>query len=144
MGKGMYFWKLKGTTIMIPSFRTDRSGQTVQTQIRLLLEEEPSVCLIRVYTVCNSVCILWVHYSLVKPSCSNFRVTTANFSGVQIFRTFIVSRTSTSIFSKNNASVLCFLTILQTSLIVVFLYHLDTHKKLFLLLENILKVPYLF
>ena len=27
-------------TIMILSFRTDRSGQTVQTQIRLLLEEQ--------------------------------------------------------------------------------------------------------
>ena len=28
------------TTVMIQSFRTDRSGQTVQTQIRLLLEEQ--------------------------------------------------------------------------------------------------------
>ena len=27
-------------TVMIQSFRTDRSGQTVQTQIRLLLEEQ--------------------------------------------------------------------------------------------------------
>ena len=27
-------------TVMILSFRTDRSGQTVQTQIRLLLEEQ--------------------------------------------------------------------------------------------------------
>ena len=27
-------------TVMIPNFRTDRSGQTVQTQIRLLLEEQ--------------------------------------------------------------------------------------------------------
>ena len=35
--------------------------------------------LIRVYTVCNSGCIFWVHYSLVKPSCSNFRVIKANF-----------------------------------------------------------------
>ena len=24
----------------------------------------------------------WVHYSLIKPSCSNFRVITANFCGV--------------------------------------------------------------
>ena len=30
----------KPTTIMILNFRTDRSGQTVQTQIRLLLEEQ--------------------------------------------------------------------------------------------------------
>ena len=27
-------------TVMIISFRTDKSGQTVQTQIRLLLEEQ--------------------------------------------------------------------------------------------------------
>ena len=27
-------------TVIIQSFRTDRSGQTVQTQIRLLLEEQ--------------------------------------------------------------------------------------------------------
>ena len=57
-------------TIMFPSFRTDRPGQTVQTQIRLLL---------RVYTVCNSLCIFWMHYSKEKPSCSTFRVITAIF-----------------------------------------------------------------
>ena len=28
------------STVMIQTFRTDRSGQTVQTQIRLLLEEQ--------------------------------------------------------------------------------------------------------
>ena len=44
-------------TVMILCFRTDRSGQTVQTQIRLLLE-------------------------MVKPSCQNFRVITANCSGL--------------------------------------------------------------
>ena len=37
------------STVMILSFRTDRSGQTVQTQIRLLIS---------IYTVCHSVCIL--------------------------------------------------------------------------------------
>ena len=31
---------LAGITVMILSFRTDRPGQTVQTQIRLLLEEQ--------------------------------------------------------------------------------------------------------
>ena len=31
---------LKTITVMTLSFRTDRSGQTVQTQIRLLLEEQ--------------------------------------------------------------------------------------------------------
>ena len=53
-------------TVMFLSFRTDRSGQTVQTQIRQLL--------IRVYTVCSSSCIFWMHYSKEKPSCSTFRV----------------------------------------------------------------------
>ena len=57
-------------TVIFLSFRTDRSGQTVQTQIRLLL---------RFYTVCNSLCIFWMHYSKEKPSCSTFRVITANF-----------------------------------------------------------------
>ena len=46
--------------------------------------------LIRVYTVCHSVCIFWMHYSMIKPQCSNFRVITANFSGVRIFRIFRV------------------------------------------------------
>ena len=53
------------------SFRTDRSGQTVQNQIRLLL--------IRVYTMCHSLCIVWKRYFKEKPSCSIFRVITANF-----------------------------------------------------------------
>ena len=39
--------------------------------------------LIRVCTVCHSLCIFWMYYSMVKPPCSNFRVITANFSGVQ-------------------------------------------------------------
>ena len=61
------------STVKIPSFRTDRPGQTVQTLIRLRSS------LIRVYTVCNSLCIFWTHYSKVKPPRSTFRVTTANF-----------------------------------------------------------------
>ena len=31
---------IKQTTVIVISFRTDKSGQTVQTQIRLLLEEQ--------------------------------------------------------------------------------------------------------
>ena len=54
-------------TVMILNFRTDRPEQTVQTQIR-------------VYTVCNSVCIFWTHYTKVKQLCTNFRVITAKFS----------------------------------------------------------------
>ena len=61
-------------------------GQTVQTQIRLLLEES----LIRVYTVCHSDCIVWTHYSMVEPHSSNFRVITTIFLGVRIFRKFTV------------------------------------------------------
>ena len=65
------------TTVMFLSFRTDRSGQTVQTQIRLC-------------TVCHSVCIVWTHYSMVEPHSSNFRVITTNSLGVRIFRKFMV------------------------------------------------------
>ena len=68
-------------TVMILSFRTDMSGQTVQTQIRLLL---------RVYTVCHSVCIVRTHNSMVEPHSSNFRVITTNILGVPIFRKFTV------------------------------------------------------
>ena len=46
--------------------------------------------LIRVYTVSNTGCIFWVHYYSVKPSCSNFRVITAIFWDVRIFRIFTV------------------------------------------------------
>ena len=35
------FQEVVSSTEMILSFRTDRSGQTVQTQIKLLLEEQP-------------------------------------------------------------------------------------------------------
>ena len=73
-----------GTTLIFLSFRTDRSGQTVQTQIRLRSS------LVRVYTVCHSVCIVWTHYSMVEPHSSNFRVITTKFLGVRIFRKFTV------------------------------------------------------
>ena len=67
-------------TIIILSFRTDRSGKTVQTQSSL----------IRVCTVCLSICIFWAHHFMVKPPGSNFRVITAKFLGVLIFRFFMV------------------------------------------------------
>ena len=69
-------------TLMILIFRTDMPGQIVQTQIRSSL--------IRVYTVCHSVCIVWTHYSMVEPHNSNFRVITTNFLGVQILRKITV------------------------------------------------------
>ena len=61
-------------TVMFLSFRTDRSEQTVQTQIRL----------IRVYTVCNRLCIFWMHYYKEKPSCSTFRVISTNFENLTV------------------------------------------------------------
>ena len=57
-------------------------GQTVQTQIRMLL--------IRVYIVCHFVCIVWTHYGMVEPHSSNFRVIITKFLGVRIFREFTV------------------------------------------------------
>ena len=73
------------STVMILSFWTDMPGQKVQTQIRLRSS------LIRVYTVCHSVCIVWTHYSMVEPHSSNFRVITTNFWGVRIFSKFTVT-----------------------------------------------------
>ena len=35
--------------------------------------------LIRVYTICHSVCIFWMHYSMVVPQCSNFKIITPIF-----------------------------------------------------------------
>ena len=54
------------STVMILNFRTDRSGQTVQTQIRLLLEEQSDQGL---------HCLLF--HLHVWPLCLNFRRITA-------------------------------------------------------------------
>ena len=70
---------LSTNTVMMLSFRTDRSGQTVQRS-----------SLIRVYTVCYSLCIFWTRYSMVEPHYTNFRVITTKFLGVRIFRKFTV------------------------------------------------------
>ena len=68
---------------VVLSFGTDMPGQTVQTQ---------RSSLIRVYTVCHSVCIIWTVYSMVvEPHSSNFRVITTNFLGVRIFRKFTLN-----------------------------------------------------
>ena len=86
------------TCIYYLMIQTDRPGQTVQTQIRLLLEEQSDQglhcrnSLIWVCTVCHSVCIVWTHYSLVKPHSSNFRVIITNILGVRIFRKFTVNQ----------------------------------------------------
>ena len=46
--------------------------------------------LIRVYTVCHSVCTDWMHYTMEKPPRSNFRVITVNISVVWIFMISVV------------------------------------------------------
>ena len=63
------------STIMILSFQTDRSGQPVWTQIILRSG------LIRVYSVCHSICIFLTHFtvSVVKPLFSNFTIITVIF-----------------------------------------------------------------
>ena len=72
-------------TVLILSFRTDRSGQTVQTQIRLLEKQSDQGL------HCLQFCLHLLDVLLmVKPLCSNFRVITANSSGVRIFRIFTV------------------------------------------------------
>ena len=68
-------------------FRTDRSGQTVQAQIRLLLKEEQSDHGLH--------CLLFhLHHFDKIPFkvgiCLNFRKMTAKISGVPIFRNFTV------------------------------------------------------
>ena len=83
---------------MILSFRTDRSGQTVQTQIRLLLEQQSDQGI----TVC---CIPFASfrkkYPKVCPLCLNFRLI-PKISGIRKFRNFTVD-TATSIACMNNS-----------------------------------------
>ena len=51
---------------------------------------DPDQTLVRVCTVCYSVCIYWTHYSIVNLHCSIRGLITAIFSGVQSFRMFTV------------------------------------------------------
>ena len=73
--------------IMTLSFRTDRFGQTVQTQTRLLLSRSS---LIRVFTVCYSIGMFLTKYPKVWAFCLNFRLITAKFSGIRKSRNFTV------------------------------------------------------
>ena len=65
------------STVMILNFRADRSGQTLQTQIRLLLEEQSDQGL-----HCFCICIFLVKYLKVRHLCFDFRLITARFSCV--------------------------------------------------------------
>ena len=64
---------------MIPSFRTDRPGQTVQTQIRLQSDHGLH---------CLPFCLHHLDYG--RATFSNFGVIRTNFLGVRIFRKFTV------------------------------------------------------
>ena len=78
-------------------------GQTVQTQISLLVEEQSDQglhCLpFRLH--------LWTHYSMVEPHNSNFSVITTNFLGVRIFRKFTVIVTDWAISVDTDKTALC-------------------------------------
>ena len=71
-------------TVMILIFRTDRSGQTVQTQIRLLLAESLLFAIPFASFQQNTL-----RFGLFL--CLNFRLITAKFSGVRKFRSFTVN-----------------------------------------------------
>ena len=76
----------KKNTVMILRFRTDWSGQIVQTQIRLLLEEHSDQCL-HYLQYCLHLLDTLLY---VKPLFSSLRMITAKFSCVQKFRNFLV------------------------------------------------------
>ena len=65
--------------IIILNFWTDMLGQIVQTQIRLLLQNQHDQGL-QFSTICYSICICLEHYCMISFLYSNFRVTTANDS----------------------------------------------------------------
>ena len=73
-------------TVMILDFRTDRSGQTVQTQIRLLLEEQSDQGL--------HCWLFHLHVFDKMPLCLaslfEFKVNYSKVSCVQKFRNFTV------------------------------------------------------
>ena len=74
-------------TLMILIFRTYRSGETVQTQIRLLLEEQSDQglhCLLFHLHLSDEIPLRFCHFIL------NFRLITAKFSGVRKIRNFMV------------------------------------------------------
>ena len=69
-------------TIRILCIGTDRSQQTEQTKIRLLL--------IRVYAVCHSISIFWMYLCNVTSNFSIFLTIMATVWGVPNFRIFTV------------------------------------------------------
>ena len=73
-------------TVIILNIGTDRSEQTVETQIRLLLMEQSDQGLL-----CLLFCLhLLTQYCTVKSNCSNCRTIMVIISDVPIFRIFTV------------------------------------------------------
>ena len=95
----IFFFSLIGFNIMILSFWTDRSGWANS-------EDSDQSSLIRVQTVCHSVCIFLIKYFVVKHYYSNFKVITASFWGVRIFTViwFMALKDSVSHFGPNQSS----------------------------------------
>ena len=56
------FYEERSVVLHDLKFRTDRSQQTAQTQIRQLLDQG------------HSIYIVWIYYSMVKPHFSNFSI----------------------------------------------------------------------
>ena len=84
--------RLRKLTVIILNFRTDRSGQTVQTQIRLLQEEQSDQDLHYL-----QYCLHLLDTLLFgKTSFSSFRMITAKFSSVRKFRNFTVIKSPRS------------------------------------------------
>ena len=89
---------LEATHRKYPKFSDRHVWANSVTQIRLLF---------RVYTVCYCVYIFWPNLSKVKTHNSNFRMITANFSGVQIFRIFKINLTGEIVFISKAFSNAC-------------------------------------
>ena len=73
---GVYV-KSKQNYLNVPRFS---DGWVVGTQCRPRSDYSWRSSLIRVYTVCHSICTFWTHYSIVQPPFSNFRVIKAKCS----------------------------------------------------------------
>ena len=116
------FYSISTFTVMIQSFQTDRVGQTVQTQIRLLLEEQSDQGL----HFCYSICIVLTKYPKVWPVCLNFRQITENFSSIRKFTVhlFLFLGNSSSIPPGEIAGVVigCIIALIIIVAVAVFVY----------------------
>ena len=67
---------------LIQSIAGKVSGMATKHTVMILSFQTDMPSLIRVYTVCHSVCIVWTHYSIVEPHSSNFSVICCNHSKI--------------------------------------------------------------